>query len=376
MAEDKAQEKTEQPTAKRRAEAREKGQVPRSRELSTMAVLLSAGGAMIIFGNSILNGIMGMMQGTFQLQREDLVNPGTLPKMLISAIYQAMLALAPLLLLILLVALISPLVLSGWSFSTKALAFKWEKLNPVKGLGKVFSVRGLMELLKALAKFLLVLMIAMLLLWGDVDDILLLGTKSVMPALADSGHLLLWSFLALSSAMILIAAIDVPFQLWDYTKQLRMTRQEIKDEFKETDGNPEMKRRVREVQQEMAQRRMMEEVPRADVVVTNPTHYAVALSYDQSGSAAPVVVAKGKGLIAAHIRNIATQHQIPVVTAPPLTRALFHTTELQREIPAGLFMAVAQVLAYTYQLRRRGAGAATSDINIGELPIPDDMRYD
>ncbi len=243
-------------------------------------------------------------------------------------------------------------------------------------MGKVFSVRGLMELLKALAKFSLVLVIALLLLWNDVDDILLLGTKSVMPALADSGHILLWSFLALSSAMILIAAIDVPFQLWDYTKQLRMTRQEIKDEFKETDGNPEMKRRIKEVQQEMAQRRMMEEVPKADVVVTNPTHYAVALSYDQSGMAAPVVVAKGKDLIATHIRSIATQHQIPIVTAPPLTRALFHTTELQREIPAGLFMAVAQVLAYTYQLRRRGAQAATEDLNIGELPIPDDMRYD
>ena len=376
MAEDNAQEKTEQPTAKRLAEAREKGQVPRSRELTTMAVLLSTATAMIVFGDNILGGIMEMMHGSLQIQHETLINPEALPRMLVSAMYAAMMALTPLFLLVLLVALFSPMVLSGWSFSTKAMAFKWDKLDPIKGLGKVFSTRGLMELVKALAKFLLVLMIALLLLWHNFEDILQLGAKAVMPALADSGRLLLWSFLVLSSAMILIAAVDVPFQLWDYTKQLRMTRQEVKDEFKETDGNPELKRRIREVQQEMAQRRMMEDVPKEDVVVTNPTHYAVALRYDQSGMSAPVVVAKGKGLVAAHIRSIATQHQVPVVTAPPLTRALYHTTELQQEIPAGLFLAVAQVLAYTYQLRRHSNRPVPDDLNLDDLPIPDDLIHD
>ncbi len=376
MARETTQEKTEQPTPKRRADARRKGQVPRSRELTTMLVLLAAAGALLAMGEGMVQDITAMMRTTWTLERRDLLDVTRLPGFLLLAMEQALLALLPFLALLFVIALLAPMLLSGWSFSTQALAFKWEKLDPIKGLGRIFSWRSLMELFKALAKFAVVLVIALLLLWQNLDALLALGTQALLPALTGSGSLLGWSFLALSSAMIFIAAVDVPFQLWDYNRQLRMTRQEVKDEFKDTDGNPEMKRKVREVQQEMAQRRMMEEVPKADVVITNPLHYAVALRYDEERMAAPIVVAKGRGLVAARIREVAREYEVPIVAAPPLARALYHTTDLQEEIPAGLFMAVAQVLAYIYQLRRRSYRAPDEVTTMDDLPIPDDLRYD
>jgi len=273
-------------------------------------------------------------------------------------------------------ALLSPMALSGWSFSMQAIAFKWEKLDPVKGMARIFSWRGLMELLKALAKFSVVLVVALILLWHNVDLFLILGTEDIANSLSNAGSLLGWSFLALSSAMILIAAFDVPFQLWDHNRQLKMTRQEVKDEYKETDGSPDLKRRIREVQMEMARRRMMQEVPKADVVITNPTHYAVALRYDQSRMSAPVVVAKGQDLIAQQIRNIAMSHDVPIMTAPPLARALYFSTELQQEIPSGLYMAVAQVLAYIFQLRKNPRKKAEDTLSLADLPIPEEFRRD
>ncbi len=376
MAQETAQEKTEQPTPKRRADARRKGQVPRSRELTTMAVLLTAAAAVLFLGEQILADLQAMMREVWQLRRDDLLDVQRMSAIFMDAMGDALLALMPFFVLVTAIALFAPMILSGWNFSAQGMAFKWEKLNPVKGMGRIFSMRSLMELVKALAKFGVVLAVALLLLWHDVADLLALGTQPVMAGLAGAGELLSWSFLVLSSAMILIAAVDVPFQLWDYNRQLRMTRQEVKDEFKDTDGSPELKRKVREVQQEMAQRRMMEEVPKADVVITNPTHYAVALRYEQDTMAAPVVVAKGRGQVAARIREVAMEYDVPVVSAPPLSRALYHSTDLQQEIPAGLFMAVAQVLAYTYQLRRRRYRRSDEVTTMDDLPIPDELRRD
>ncbi len=376
MAQETAQEKTEQPTPKRRADARRKGQVPRSRELTTMAVLLTAAAAVLFLGEQILADLQAMMREVWQLRRDDLLDVQRMSAIFMDAMGDALLALMPFFVLVTAIALFAPMILSGWNFSAQGMAFKWEKLNPVKGMGRIFSMRSLMELVKALAKFGVVLAVTLLLLWHDVADLLALGTQPVMAGLAGAGELLSWSFLVLSSAMILIAAVDVPFQLWDYNRQLRMTRQEVKDEFKDTDGSPELKRKVREVQQEMAQRRMMEEVPKADVVITNPTHYAVALRYEQDTMAAPVVVAKGRGQVAARIREVAMEYDVPVVSAPPLSRALYHSTDLQQEIPAGLFMAVAQVLAYTYQLRRRRYRRSDEVTTMDDLPIPDELRRD
>jgi len=376
MAEDKAQEKTEQPTPKRWADSRQKGQVPRSRELTTMAVLLSSAGAMLVMGDNMIEGILDMMRDALNIERNMIMDTNALTPSFLNALQEALLTFTPFIILLVIIAFASPMALSGWSFSVKAFAFKWDKLDPVKGMGRVFSLKGLMELVKALVKFSLVLLVALILLWSNVDELLALGTKTVMTALSDAGNILGWSFLALSCSMILIAVVDVPFQLWEFTRQLKMTRQEVKDEYKETEGKPELKRRVREDQREISQRRMMDEIPNADVVITNPTHYAVALRYDQDNMTAPVLVAKGKGMIAAQIRTLAVENEVPIISAPPLSRALFHTTELQEEIPAGLFLAVAQVLAYTYQLRTRSYRNGDDVSSMNDLSIPEDMKYD
>lgn len=376
MAEQTAHEKTEQPTPKRLRDAREKGQVARSKELTTMAVLLASAGGILLVGNVLIGHLLDMMRDVFITNRTDLMDVEKVPVIFEQAMTDTLIALIPFFAIVTAAALLSPMVLSGWSFSTQSMAFKWEKLDPIKGVTRIFSWRGLVELLKALAKFSVVLIIALLLLRHNVDSFLTLGTGDVSQSLHDAGKILGWSFLVLSCAMIFIAAVDVPFQLWDHNRQLKMTRQEIKDEYKETDGSPDMKRRVREVQQEMARRRMMQDVPKADVVITNPTHYAVALRYDQGKMRAPVVVAKGKDLVAQQIRHIAMSHHVPILSAPPLSRALFFSTDLQKEIPAGLYMAVAQVLAYVYQLRKGKRKQGTETLSLQDLPIPDEFKHD
>jgi flagellar biosynthetic protein FlhB len=376
MAENSGQERTEQATPKRLQEARERGQVPRSRELTTMSVLLASAAAMMMLGDGVVRQTLRTMELSFTLPRGELMDTGTMLLKLQQAILESVVALMPFFLVVTAVALLAPLALSGWAFSTKALAFKWDKLDPIKGLGRIFAVRGLVELLKALAKFCVVLAVAILLLLANAEALLGLGGEDVNPAIADAGTLLLRTFLMLSGAMIVIAVIDVPFQIWDHQKQLRMTRQEIKDEFRQTDGSPEVKRRVREIQHEQSRRRMMDAVPKADVVITNPTHYAVALRYDQSRMSAPVVVARGKDLIALQIRNLAVKHKVPILSAPPLARAIYHSTRLEQEIPSGLFLAVAQILAYAYQLRRRPHRRSEAHKEFNDLPIPDDLRRD
>jgi flagellar biosynthetic protein FlhB len=376
MAEKPAQERTEQATPRRLQQAREKGQLARSRELSTMIVLLAAAGGLFLVGGSIINGLLSVMTDSFQAPRAELLDPFATIFKLEKAIGGALGALLPFLAIVTIAAFVGPLMIGGWNFSTQAISFKWDKLDPIKGLGRVFSVRGLIELLKALAKFSIVLVVALTFLWFNVDSILGLGGQEVNDALMNAGRILLLAFLLLSASMIIIAAVDVPFQLWDHQRQLKMTRQELRDEFKETDGSPEMKRKVREVRQELARRRMMQEVPRADVIITNPTHYAVALRYEQDRMSAPVVVAKGKDLVALKIRTIAMESGIPIVSAPPLARALYHSTDLQQRIPTGLFVAVAQVLAYAYQLRRKPRQSRTGVRSFNDLPIPEELRVD
>lgn len=376
MSEHSAQERTEQATPKRLQEARERGQVPRSRELTTMAVLLISAAGMMLLGDGIVRQNLRTMELSFAVPRAQLMDPATMLLKLQQAIFESTGALMPFFVLVVAAALLAPMALSGWSFSAKAMSFKWDKLDPIKGVGRIFAVRGLVELVKALAKFCVVLAVAILILMGNAEALLGLGGEDVNPAIADAGTLLLHAFLILSGAMIVIAAIDVPFQIWDHNKQLRMTRQEIKDEFRQTDGSPEMKRRIREIQHEQSRRRMMDAVPKADVVITNPTHYAVALRYDQARMSAPVVVAKGKDLVAMEIRNTALRHKVPILSAPPLARAIFYSTRLDQEIPSGLFLAVAQILAYAYQLRRRPRRGAGAHKEFNDLPIPDDLRRD
>ncbi len=381
MAEDSGQERTEEPTARRKQQSRDKGQVARSRELNTMLMMLVSGIALLSLGPTLITKLMQLFREHLTMSRADIFDPAAMMRLFESAMLDAVWGLSPFFIVLMASAVAGPMAMGGISFSSKALAFKWEKLDPIKGLGRLFAWRGLVELLKALAKFVIIGSIAVTFLYNQLDEYLGLGSEPLKPALAHTMHLLLFGFLVISSTLILLAAVDVPFQLWDHNKQLKMTFQEVKDENKETEGNPDVRGRVRRVQKEIAQRRMMAEVPNADVVVTNPEHYAVALKYDPETMPAPVVLAKGMDLMAMQIRNIAREHEVLILEAPPLARALHHTTEIDAEIPSGLYLAVAQVLAYVFQLKRAAKGRARSygagkPHAMNDLPIPDDMQFD
>ena len=349
--EQQQQDRTEQPTQKRRDDARKKGDVPRSRELTMTGVMLS-GAATLLFMTAPLGNQLGrVFTQSMQLERAQFFDAALLPAALGEALSNAMVGLVPLAMVLMVAVFGSAVLIGGWSFSMKAAAFKGSRINPINGLKRIFSANALMELFKALGKFGVILVIAVIWLWLSVDELLGLGREPIHAAIPNALRICAVSLLIVSTGLILIAGIDVPFQLWNHQKKLRMTRTEVRDEFKETEGRPEVKSKIRLLQQQAATRQMMEEVPTADVVITNPTHFAVALRYDDSAMGAPRVVAKGKDLIAARIREIAEASDVPLFSAPPLARALYRSTRIGQEIPAGLYTAVAQVLAYIFRLR-------------------------
>ena len=358
MAEEQtAQERTEPPSERRKQEARRKGQVPRSKELNTMLSLLLAGAAFWALGGALVERLFALSIAGFGIDRALAFDPAAMPVHFMRLATHSLLALLPFFAVTLVAAFAGPLLMGGWSFSLEAMAFKWEKLDPVKGLKRLFSAKGLLELLKALIKFFVLLIAAYFLLRLFEREILNLSVFAPGMASARAVYLLLFSLLALSAVLFFIVAFDVPFEHWNFNRQLRMTRQEVRDELKETEGRPEVRQRIRALQREVSQRRMMQDVPGADVVITNPTHAG------QGG--APVLVAKGRDLIALQIRRIASEHDVPLFAAPPLARALYGSTEIGAEIPRPLYLAVARVLAYLYQLRR----ARPTDY----VPRPDDL---
>ncbi len=365
------QERSEEATSKRIQESREKGQIPRSREFNTMVMLLASAGALLIMGDALMQQFAQMLHDGLTLDRKIIFDPLGVIDGMWRGVRAGGLMLLPFLIVTAIAAVASSLAIGGWSFSTKALAFKPEKLNPITGMKRLFALRGLVELLKSMAKFLLIGGVGVLLMWNLSDDFMGLGYQEPEVALAHAGQILGWSFFALSLTMILIAAVDIPFQLWDHAQQLKMTKQEVRDEFKDTEGKPEVKGRIRQMQREVAQRRMMEAVPEADVIITNPTHYAVALKYG-ADMGAPRVVAKGRDLVAGQIRAKAIEHEVPLFSAPPLARAIYFSTEIDQEIPAGLYFAVAQVLAYIYQLKSARAGAPYAPKAPSDLEVPDE----
>jgi flagellar biosynthetic protein FlhB len=352
VAEDSDQEKTEEPTAKRLQDARERGQVARSRELGTAAVMV-AGSAMLLLGGAPLATGMGRLLGSgLTLDRAVLTNPAAMGPALGAATLQALLIAAPVLLTVIAASIVAPLALGGLVFSPGALAPKFERLNPVQGFGRVFGLQGLSELVKALLKFVVVGAIAGAVGWWLMRDALALGGMAPAAGMARAAHLLALALLLMSCGLILVAAVDAPFQWWSHRRQLKMTREEVKQEYKETEGSPELKQRIRELQRQYSKRRMMQDVPRADVIVTNPTHYAVALKYDARRMRAPRVLAKGRDLVALEIRRLGEANRVPVFEAPPLARVLYGSTDVGREIPPGLYLAVAQVLSYVYQVKQ------------------------
>ncbi len=375
MAEKSDQERTEDATPKRLNEARERGQVPRSRELNTVAMLLATSVGLMVLGDGIIDGLNSVMRRGLAPSMDEIFHTDALMRIFYETVGSSLLSLAPFFLVCVLAALFGPLAVGGWAFSASAIAFKVEKLNPLSGLKRLFGWHGLSEMLKALAKFSIVVIVASIVLWNIAESLIGLATESPEVGIAHAGSLIAWALLTMSAALILTVVADVPFQLWNHAKQLRMTKQEVLDEYKETEGKPEVKQRIRALQREFAQRRMMNEVPKADVIVTNPTHYAIALRYDQTRMRAPVVVAKGADLIAAEIRRVAEANNVPLLSSPALARAVFYSTELNHEIPAGLYTAVAKILAYVYQVRTR-KDYQSSTLSMPDVPIPDELRRD
>lgn len=356
--EQQAQERTEQATPKRLEDARRKGQIPRSRELNMAAVMI--GGALVIFisGPAMVGSLIEMMRRGLTIEPAQIQYPGALIAALSSATWESLAAIAPLLVVVMIAAVAGGVALGGWAFSATPLAPKLSKLDPLKGLKRVFGLKGLVEVAKALGKAGIVGAAAAVVLYSGAQQLLNLNLMPLSEALGAASFLMVTVFMVACVSLLVIAFFDVPFQLWNHQKELRMTRKEVQDELKESEGRPEVRNRVRALQQEIANRRMLRDVPDADVIVTNPEHFAVALRYDDGKMSAPIVVASGVDFMAAKIREIAAAHDVPVFAAPPLARALYWSTPVGSPIPEKLYVAVAQVLTYILRLKAYSAGSA------------------
>ena len=373
MAEESGQERTEDPTPKRQLDSKKKGQIARSRDFNTMAIVAMAAAALLMMGGSFTDGLSQLMIQGLTPSRAQIFDKMQVADLLLNSILDAIIIIAPFLAIMLIVALFAPILIGGWAFSWESLQPKLSKLNPISGIKKMFSLKSLVELIKTMAKFILVTAVAVAVIWSQSDSFLQLGNQNIKTAFGNAGELFSTGFMLLTVALIIIAAIDVPFQVWDHMRQMRMTLQEVKDEMKDSEGRPEVKGKLRQLQREMSERRMLEDVPQADVVITNPEHYAIALKYDQEKGKAPVVVAKGADLIAASIRKVAIHNDVTLVQAPPLARAIFYNAEIGDEIPESLYLAVAQILAYVFHLKT-AREQGTDEPDIPETTLPEEYK--
>ena len=372
MAEDSDLEKSEEPTGRRIEQARERGQVPHSRELGTFLVLIVAGAAFWMMGGWFMARSMAIVQKSFTVEAQVMREPSLMLPRLAEISGDALFAFSPLLGLLLLAAVLPPFFLNAWVFSPQALVPDFNRLNPLTGFGRMFSWNSLMELGKAVLKACLLGGVAVLLIWKERDEIFGLLSEPLDAGLAHAGNLVSFSFLIMASTLVLVVAADVPFQLWQYFNKLKMTKEEVKQEMKEMMGDPHVKGRIRNLQMQAARKRMMAAVPTANVVVTNPTHFAIALAY-QTGMAAPRVVARGAGAVALKIREVAHENAVPIMEAPPLARALYKHAELDSEIPSALYNAVAEVLAYIYQLANWRQSGGAYPVPPRDLPVPPEL---
>nr|WP_314481265.1 flagellar biosynthesis protein FlhB [uncultured Pseudomonas sp.] len=372
------QDKTEEPTEKRKRDAREKGEIARSKELNTVAVTLAGAGGILAFGGYLAETLLEMMRMNFSLTREIIVDERSMGAFLLTSGKMAIWAVQPILILLFVISFVAPIVLGGFVFSGSLLQPKFSRMNPLSGIKRMFSMHALTELLKALAKFFVILVVAVAVLASDRQALLSIANEPLEQAIIHSLQVVGWSALWMSAGLLLIAAADAPFQLWQTHKKMKMTKQEVRDEYKDSEGKPEVKQRIRQLQREVSQRRMMAAVPQADVIITNPTHYAVALQYDpENGNSAPLLLAKGSDFMALKIREIGAEHKIQILESAALARAIYYSTEVEHEIPAGLYLAVAQVLAYVFQIRQYHAGKGKRpDPLKTDLPIPSDLRRD
>ncbi|RZM80297.1 flagellar biosynthesis protein FlhB [Pseudoalteromonas rubra] len=376
MAEDSGQERTEEPTDKKIRESRKKGQVARSKELGTTFVLLFSAVALLLFGPDIAKGLYNIMGRMFTLNRNETYDTTKMFSVWGEVFSELIFPLSMFVCIICVAGIIGNTLLGGFNFSWEAAAPKASKMSPMKGFKRMFGAQAAVELLKSILKFVLVSGFAIILINMFFYEILHLSIEQIPSSILHALEILAWMFLALSCTMIIISAIDAPYQSHNHHKQLKMTLQEVKDEYKNSEGDPQIKARIRRTQREMSQRRMMQQVPDADVVVTNPTHYSVALKYDTDKAGAPMVIAKGVDEMAMQIRKIAKGNEVPIVESPVLTRSLYHTTEVGDQIPQQLFTAVAQVLAYVFQLKKFNKGRGKRPVALKkDLPIPDELKH-
>ena len=376
MAEDSGQEKTEEPTPKKVDDAKKKGQIARSKELGTMFVLIFSAVSLLMYGPEIGKGLYRIMGRMLSLNRNETYDTTKMFAVWGEVADVLLFPMSMFVLIIVLAAFIGNTMLGGFNFSWQAAAPKASKMSPMKGFTRMFGPQAAIELLKSLLKFGLVATLAIFLINVYFDEILHLSIESAPGNIVHALEILAWMFLGLSCTLIIIAAIDAPFQSYSHNKQLKMTMQEVKDEYKNSEGDPQIKARIRQTQRQMSQKRMMQDVPDADVIVTNPTHYSVALKYDTERAGAPIVLAKGVDELAMQIRKIALGNEVPIVESPTLTRALYHTAEVGDQIPDQLFTAVAQVLAYVFQLKRFKKGRGKRPVALNKkLPIPDEFKY-
>jgi flagellar biosynthetic protein FlhB len=351
-------ERTEEPSQRRLDEARKRGQVPRSRELTNFATMIGGSAVLMASGGALTARLSEVMRRGLSIDPQSLFDPDTMSSSLGAACIGAVTVLLPLFGTVIGLVLLASVVLGGWNFSMEALIPDFTRLSPLAGVKRVFGQRGVTELGKALLKCVMVGGVCAGVVSWIFRDVLALAHMEPRAAIGSGARLMSWSFVWLCSSLALVAIVDVPLQLFQFNKSLRMTRQELRDEAKESDGRPETKQRIRQLQQTLARRRMMHKVPAADVVIVNPTHFAVALKYDPKNMRAPRVLAKGVDLVAQNIRRIAMEHRVPVFESPKLARALYRSTDLNKEIPAGLYVAVAQVLSYIFRVRALSPTAA------------------
>jgi len=353
MAEEAEQggERTEDASSRRLEQAREAGQVPRSRELTNFATAIGGSATLLAIGGSLAQSLVGIMHDALDFDSRNLADPSSMMSAFGLAIQHAIFAIMPLFGVTIAVVLAASVALGGWSFTLQPLAPNFGKLDPVSGFSRLIGLHGFAELGKSLLKCLVIGAVCVGVVTHLYADVMSLGRMSAHAALFRGAHLMGWAFVWLSASLAIIAAVDVPLQLFEFHRNLRMSKQELKDESKDMEGRPEAKQRIRKLQQQAARRRMMAKVPTADVVIVNPTHFAVALKYDPKKMRAPRVVAKGLDMVATNIRRIAEEHRVPVFESPKLARALYKSTDLNEEIPAGLYVAVAQVLSYIFRVR-------------------------
>jgi len=372
MAEESDLEKTEEPSGRRIEQAREQGQVPHSRELGTFLTLIVAGSAFWMMGGWFAQRSIAIARKGFSIEAKYMREPDMMLSRLSDISMDALVTFSPLLALLLLAAVLPPFFLNAWVFAPKAIVPDLNRLNPITGFGRMFSWNSLMELGKAILKASLIGGVAIMLIWKERDEIFGLLAQPLESGLAHAGNLLTYSFLILVATLVLVVAADVPFQIWQHFDKLKMTKEEVKQEMKEMMGDPHVKGRIRSLQMQAARKRMMAAVPQADVIVTNPTHFAVALAY-KAGMGAPRVVAKGMGAIALKIRELGAEHAVPVLEAPPLARALYKHADLDAEIPSALYNAVAEVLAYIFQLANWRQVGGVYPMPPQDLPVPPEL---